>query len=1087
MISYMKQSLVKSISVVMLCFVITTVSAGDNSSATDYSNWNNISAHVSDMFRYGEFQTALFSGRLQVSIPIYKIDDPDFKMDIALHYNADGFKPRKHSGYVGYNWFLEAGGCITREVKGCPDEIYGMRSVNYGLNYQMGIEGMYHFIASEKPGWDKSKDEIFALPHSPQTCYWAATGEYYHSVGDLCDGYYVDYTPDIFHFNFLGYSGSFMINNRGEVQIISGDYVDVDLSGILADWSPRHPDKTPNSAYPMYPKKNSTITIRTKDGYTYVFGGDLSRLEYTVDACNWSVFAYQNFSQYYNLLLNPPTVSTWHLAEIIAPNKRTVTFHYKPAVKSEWFNILGDETPETIPDDVPGTEDPLWEFNECFDRYSWYFNAQAAYCDQLYNYIHFDPSFNHLSQHQQDSVWCVLNSSTPPYTRPATSYMYSATKSCILDSIQISGEQPLSIIFDNSLETTEMYNKPDHYGENRKKNFQLDSVRILSASNTIKTANLSYNYKGCQQTGYSFNWRFLSTVNISGMGSYQMTYYDGSFPNLYENATTYASQYDYHTAMSSETDDYGYYVSSNHSLALLQKIEYPTGGEQTYLYGKYAYNKKRKYSIVQDTCLEMNTVTENGILLGARINEVKTFENGNLIETKTYSYSDGIFFDNLKVYNMHFIEDYATPEYGWPVQCDANYGLLDTHVGYGKVIETTTNSQGTHKTIYKFDTGTNSYSSRNDTDLNGMYQCDNYNNLRIAVLVGQMFYSSQLSKWGKLISIENYESDNNLVEAKNYEYNSISNFCTDTIVIFGRYYMGQAEIARKLYVYPDVLTKEITKEYSDGDSLITTRTYSYDRKLRVTKETIDDSRGIQHFTKYTYPDNLTFNIGMIHYSHYPSIYLLKLKHQINNPIEVFSGYLGEDSIEYVTSGKINLYATGMFLSLIDNNPSSPAHIPPFIEIGDSINLHIYDSIANPIFELNYYPYLHKTLFLPISSPLLDYQPIVASGTTLIYDSYYKTEAEFKFDHMGRLLSHKPLGGIETKYTWNGIYPATKTIGDMTWAYTHIPHVGVQSITDPRGITTYYDYDEQGRLVKEYQIINNKEQILNVYQYHVKTE
>lgn len=1050
---YMKQSLVKSISVVVLCFIITTVSADDNSSATDYSNWNNISAHVSDMFRYGEFQTALFSGRLQVSIPIYKIDDPDFKMDIALHYNADGFKPRKHSGYVGYNWFLEAGGCITREVKGCPDEIYGMRSVNYGLNYQMGIEGMYHFIASEKPGWDKSKDEIFALPHSPQTCYWAATGEYYHSVGDLCDGYYVDYTPDIFHFNFLGYSGSFMINNRGEVQIISGDYVDVDLSGILADWSPRHPDKTPNSAYPMYPKKNSTITIRTKDGYTYVFGGDLSRLEYTVDACNWSVFAYQNFSQYCNLLLNPPTISTWHIAKIIAPNKRTVTFHYKPAVKSEWFNILGDETPETIPDDVPGTEDPLWEFNECFDRYSWYFNAQAAYCVQLYNYIHFDPSFNLLSQQQQDSVWCVLNSSTPPYTRPATSYMYSATKSCILDSIQISGEQPLSIIFDNSLETTEMYNKPDHYGENRKKNFQLDSVRILSASNTIKTANLSYNYKGCQQTGYSFNWRFLSTVNISGMGSYQMTYYDGSFPNLYENATTYASQYDYHTARSSETDDYGYYVSSNHSLALLQKIEYPTGGEQTYLYGKYAYEKKRKYSIVQDTCLEMNTVSENGILLGARINEVKTFENGNLIETKTYSYSDGIFFDNLKVYNMYFIEDYATPEYGWPVQCDANYGLLDTHIGYGKVTETTTNSQGrTHKTIYKFDTGTNSYSSRNDTDLNGMYQCDNYNNLRIAVLVGQMFYSSQLSKWGKLISIENYESDNNLVEAKNYEYNSISNFCTDTIVIFGRYYMGQAEIARKLYVYPDVLTKEVTKDYSNGDSLVTTKTYSYDRKLRVKRETIEDSRGIMHFTKFNYPDDVP---GADHIGGFPPpLFLMIHSNRIGTPLETLSGYIDYYNTEYITSGTINVYANNTF--------------------PENGNLHII-------------PYKYQTLSLALPEPTTTYQPMSVSSGQPSYDSRYKLTCQYNYDIMNRLTSIKPFGGIETKYTWNGIYPATKTIGDMTWTYTHIPHVGVSSITDPRGITTYYDYDANGRLVKEYQIVNDKEQIQNLYQYHIKTE
>lgn len=1049
----MKQNLHRYILVRIFCAFVIPIYADINySPISDFYNDNAVSALVSDMFRYGEFQTSLFTGRMQVSIPIYNVNDPDFKMDIALHYNAEGFKPRKHSGYVGYNWFLEAGGCITREVKGCPDEIYGMRAVNYGLNNQMGIEGMYHFIASKKPGWDKSKDEIFALPHSLQACYWAATGENYHSVGDLCDGYYVDYTPDIFHFNFLGYSGSFMINNRGTVQIISGDYVDVDLSEILADWNPRYPDKTPNSAYPMYPKKNSTITIKTKDGYTYVFGGDLSKLEYTVNASNWSIFTYQSLQQYCNLLLNPPTVSTWHIAKIIAPNKRTVIFHYKPAVKSEWFNILGDETPETIPDDVPGTDDPLWEFNECFDRYSWYFNAQGAYCDQLDNYIHFDPSFTYLSQQQQDSVWCVLKSSTPPYTRPVTFYTYSATKSCILDSIQISGEQPLSIIFDNSLETIEMYNKADRYGENRKKNFQLDAVRILSASDTIKTANLSYNYNGYQQTGYSFNWRFLSSVNISGVGSYQMTYYDGSFPNLYENATTHAKQYDYRTARSVETDDYGYYASSNHSLALLQKIEYPTGGEQTYSYGKYAYNKKRKYSIVLDSCLEMNTVNENGVLLGARINEVKTFENGNLTETKTYSYSDGIFFDNFKVYNMHFIEDYETPEYGWSVQCDANYGLLDTHIGYGKVTETTTNSQGTHKTVYKFDTGTYSYSSRNDSDLNGMYQCDNYNNLRIAVLVGQMFYSSQLSKWGKLISIENYKSDNNLVEAKNYEYNSRHNFCADTIIVFGRYYLGQAEISKKLYIYPDVLTQKVTKDFNQGDSLTITESYSYDRKLRLTQETIDDSQGICHFTKYTYPDE----VPGAHHSIPSPLFFLIHSNRIGTPVESYSGYIDEVGVKYITSGTINLYG---------------------------VNTYTQGS------NLFFVPYLNQTLSLSLSTPipLTDYQPLRMRDATLRYDPHYTLTSEYQFDLMNRLTSVKPFGKIETKYTWNGIYPATKTIGNQTWTYTYKPHVGLETVTDPRGIITYYNYDSAGRLIEEYQLVNGQKRVINVYQYHVKTE
>lgn len=1069
---------------------MNTLLSGNNdveSPARDYNNFNSVSAQVTDMFRYGEFQTSLFTGRLQQTIPIYTIEDPDFKMDIALHYNAEGFKPRKHSGYVGYNWFLEAGGCITREVKGFPDEIYGRMAVNYGSYYDMGIEGMYHFIALKKPGWNKSKDDIFALPFSSQSCVLGGSGEF-HNVGDICDDY-VDYTPDIFHFNFLGYNGKFIINNEGKVKIISGDYIDIDLSKILTDWEPRNPDRTPDSAFPMSPNKNSTITVKTKDGYTYIFGGDLSKLEYTVDAYNWNIFLYKNLQEYCNSRFNPPTVSTWHLAQIIAPNKRTVTFHYKPAVKSKWFDILGDETPESIPEDVPGIDDPLWEFNESFDRFSWYFNAQAAYCDQINEYIYYNPAFNNLSEDQMDSLWCALNSSTPPYTRQFTYYMYSATKNCILDSITISGAQPLSVVFGNSLETTEMYNYATHYGENRKKNFQLDSVRVLSAGNSIKTAKLSYEYKGFQGNGYSFNWRFLSSVSISGVGDYHMSYYNGSFPDLYLNAMgTNAKTYDYRTGRSAETDDYGYYVNSNHSLALLQKIIYPTGGEQTFVYGKYAYDKKRKYSIEDDSYLEMNTINENGILLGARINEVKTFEKGNLVETKTYSYSDGVYFDNHKVYNMYFIEELAIPEYGWPVQCDANYDLLDTHIGYGKVTETTTNTQGTFKTVYQFDTGSNSYSSRYDTNINGSYECEGFNNLRISVLVGKMFYSSQLSKWGKLISIDNFKSDNHLLSSHNYEYNSLSHYCTDTIVVFGRYYLGQAEIAQKLYIVPDFITQEIVKTYSQNDSLIITKSYSYDKKLRLKHETITDSRDISHFTKYTYPDEI--NVSDDDFIFNPNaLSLLRRSNRISEPIETVSGYM-ENNHEYLTSGKINLYTVGSYLEYPPKSHHAPSHNPVVPDWLDSISYPgggIRDSLIESVVMIQQYPYLHKTLSLSMTEPIADYQAMGANGSIVTYDDRYALDMEYVFDPMGRPTFVKPFGASATTYTWEGIYPKTKSVGKQKYTYTYIPYVGISSVTDPRGITTYYTYDANGRLVETYQIVNGKKQILNAYRYHVKSE
>ena len=89
--------------------------------ANDYYLNHTTSPQVTDMFRYGNVETSLFTGKLNLAIPIYQLEDPDFELNIALRYNSEGFKPKKHSGYIGYNWFLEAGGCITREVRNIPE------------------------------------------------------------------------------------------------------------------------------------------------------------------------------------------------------------------------------------------------------------------------------------------------------------------------------------------------------------------------------------------------------------------------------------------------------------------------------------------------------------------------------------------------------------------------------------------------------------------------------------------------------------------------------------------------------------------------------------------------------------------------------------------------------------------------------------------------------------------------------------------------------------------------------------------------------------------------------------------------------
>lgn len=52
-------------------------------------------------------------------------------------------------------------------------------------------------------------------------------------------------------------------------------------------------------------------------------------------------------------------------------------------------------------------------------------------------------------------------------------------------------------------------------------------------------------------------------------------------------------------------------------------------------------------------------------------------------------------------------------------------------------------------------------------------------------------------------------------------------------------------------------------------------------------------------------------------------------------------------------------------------------------------------------------------------------------------------------------------------------------------YTYTPLIGVSTVTSPSGITSFYDYDQYGRLMKVYLKEGNKENILNTYSYQYK--
>ena len=169
------------------------------------------------MTKYGAVSPSLYSGTMSYSIPLYTYSDPEFSIPVSLDYNYDGYRPAAASGTIGLGWALNCGGVITREVRGIPDE----GSMNATIH-----------------GWyDTVKDGINVLPSLRQTIkdigYSGNSGylntytydEYIQLLQSLdifsatpvslingADRY--DLAPDIFHFNFCGIHGDFMMTGE---------------------------------------------------------------------------------------------------------------------------------------------------------------------------------------------------------------------------------------------------------------------------------------------------------------------------------------------------------------------------------------------------------------------------------------------------------------------------------------------------------------------------------------------------------------------------------------------------------------------------------------------------------------------------------------------------------------------------------------------------------------------------------------------------------------------------------------------------------------------------------------------------------
>ncbi|MCF0075664.1 hypothetical protein LZD49_34650, partial [Dyadobacter sp. CY261] len=244
---------------------------------------------------YGEVPVSLYTGVPNVDIPIYTIDDGKITVPISLSYHASGVRANQHPGWVGLNWNLNAGGSITRVVKGGLDE--------FAKNGSNNIKGGYYYRngALADTNWNTRVGMVNILNSKL-------------SGGGLVE---YDTEPDEFDFSFLGYSGKFYRNHLGGWQVRSDSDIKIENSPMLA--LPSGMNLSSADAQETF----GGFVLTTGDGMKFYFGGNTSSIEYT------TLF----FEQKIDIWI----ANTWHLTKIEAPEGYSVIFNYAPQSEGKFI------------------------------------------------------------------------------------------------------------------------------------------------------------------------------------------------------------------------------------------------------------------------------------------------------------------------------------------------------------------------------------------------------------------------------------------------------------------------------------------------------------------------------------------------------------------------------------------------------------------------------------------------------------------------------------------------------------------------------------------------------------------------------
>lgn len=970
---------------------------------------------VWSFIKYGGSQPNLYTGTVSVSIPVYTYKDKDFTIPISLSYASNGYMPNVQAGEVGLGWFLNAGGCITRETRGIPDDCNG--NVKDEKNFKiLGYE--YFHTTYTNP------DSIDPCPLKRNLKNEnGAYSPYYKSITK--PGYYVETLPDIYHFNFMGHTGSFTFGEKGIEDICVFD------------------SSEPYGTYKIKKLDAKTIIITTGDGYEYTFGGNLAnRGAGKIESKTWSTGNIRS----YEVVGDGQSQNTWLLTNIKAPNARTVNLGYgvkiqeienvRPGCRNAaYWSIMGfsDLPPNYIPERYW-----LWSKNSTVQLSSIHISGGA------------NISFSYSKRTPEQ--FCISGASP--------SELKSANK---LSSIIV--KHGSRVIKECQLEYS--YSQPGDYHS---------QIMFLTGLNISGEGRYSMQY-----IDLAHRFPCHCTVSLDHWGYYNGYGYSNDKPN-YDPATflpetEIITQGNFENIKSKNRDPNPEYAKKG----MLEKITYPTGGYTTFEYENHLYGQRL---IVENTGGALNTPQIVGyskplMAGGMRIRKITDHAEGNSI-SREYIYTN---IDNSKSSGILIhMPRYAYKFYGTTVTQEAwstdqlySYCTHKTHIGYEYVTEKFADGSSVRYHFNRPPGYTDLFRNHRGPDI--ISQFPDY----VTIPQGQTFcrqpnYFNSLR--GKLMGTTYYDSTGDAVKRISYFYdtNPYNYHLQDLLVVLGIEHGGDRYYVHKTCIKRNHLEWVETTDFTtDGSGSITTREeYAYNNLGQITdvKQTNSDGSIIHSLTRY--PADLTpmeGSVEQIMLAHNMHNYPLEQKKTLQTSIN--GEQYSTEATKYEYQNRIFPLLTGIKKAMLVGK-EHPLMTLPYRNVVTYTDFDIFGNVLQTRDKANV-----PTTYIWGYNGLYLVAKIV--NCTL-------NEVE-QITGLSSLRTAPLAGALPNSAFNNLYNPATiSAYGYLATVYKHIPFVGVSSITNPSNCSTYYHYyDDFCNFGKLKTVRDEFGNLIQEYNYHIKNQ